>query len=354
MATYVELAQGNSYSRSSEGGASVDTAKRTFKVMRDTITETIDIPALIGIDVGDAYSSGNQVPCVGWESRPDGDSRMVLIVTFRYRSTPGGVDGSGGGGTGSDPKLSAPDVRPALYQMTSSLQEVPAPDGRVYESGGWVGPTVFRNSAGDMLEGLTRLEPVVDLSITQYSYTDQSGTLAYTGYINSDVFTFSGHSVPIHTCMFRGLNVTPYVESGFRGFQLEFQFSFRINWCQSVTYGDSALGWDQPIVDAGYNIINTGLNSGSVEQEHLNYTLDTQGNIASPRTLKGGGKMRAQVPASGVDGGERQINCANPVLLNANGSPRARNLAPRVIRAQTQPETTFGDNFQYWGINSFY
>jgi len=286
MATFVELAQGNSYSRSSEGGASVDTAKRTFKVMRDNITETIDIPALIGIDVGSAYSDGTQVPCVGWESRPDGDSRMVLIVTFRYRSTPGGVDGSGGGGTGGDPKLSAPDVRPALYQMTSSLQEVPAPDGYVYESGGWVGPGVFRNSAGDMLEGLTRLEPVVDLSITQYSYTDQSNILAYTGYINSDVFTFSGHSVPIHTCMFRGLNVTPYVESGFRGFQLEFQFSFRINWCQSVTYGDSALGWDQPIVDAGYNIINTGLNSGSVEQEHLNYTLDEQLNIASPRRLR--------------------------------------------------------------------
>jgi len=154
--------------------------------------------------------------------------------------------------------------------------------------------------------------------------------------------------------MFRGLNVTPYVESGFRGFQLEFQFSFRINWCQSVTYGDSALGWDQPIVDAGYNIINTGLNSGSVEQEHLNYTLDEQGNIASPRTLKGGGKKRAQVPASGVDGGERQINCANPVLLNANGSPRARSLPPRVIRAQTQPEMVFGNNFSAFGINSFY
>ncbi len=360
MATVVELAQGNRYSRSSEGGGSVDTATRTFKVVRDSITESIDTPALCGIDVGDPYSDGNQVPCVGWESVPDGDSRMVLIVTFRYRSTPGGVDGSGGGGGGggggSDPRLRSPEARPALYQLSSTLQEVPAVGGEVLTSVGYAEVAAFKNSAGDLIEGLTRLEPIVNLQITQYSYIDQSGLLQYTGSVNSDQFVFSGHTVPAHCCIFQGLSVSPYVESGFRGFQLEFQFSFRWNYCPGVQFnGYSPLGWDQPIVESGYNIINTGLNNSFVQQEHLVYELDDDGNIASPKTLRNqGGKVRAQIPAAGVGGGERQHGAASPVLLNADGSPRARWLGALVNRAQTQPDMVFGNNFSNFGVNSFY
>lgn len=353
---FSELAQGNTFTRSSEGGASVDSAQRQFKVLLNEPYEAWAPPDYLGIDIGDPYSETDPIPCVSWEARPEGDSRVVIIVTYRYRSTPGGVDGSGGGGQGGDPRLKAPNVRPALYSMSSSLQEVPAVGGSMRVGGGYLVQPAFKNSAGDLLEGLTRLEPVITLQITQYSFTDQSSLLQYTGSINSDQFVFSGHTVPVHCCMFQALNASPYVESGFRGFQLDFQFSFRWNFCPGVQYNaNDPLGWDQPIVDAGYNIINIGLGDSTVEQEHLVYALDDEGFIVNPKELQGSGaKVRAQIPAAGAGSKERQHGAASPVLLNTSGSPRSRSLDPIVWRMQTQPATAFGNNFSNFGINSFY
>jgi len=356
---FSELAQGNVFTRSSEGGASVDSAQRQFKVLLNEPGESWSVPGYLGIDVGDPYSATDQIPCVSWEGRYDGDSRMVVIVTYRYRSTPGGVDGSGGGGGGGDPRLSRPEVRPALYSLSSSLQEVPAVGGAYLTPSGFVNESAIRNTAGDLLEGLTRLEPVVTLQITQYSFTDQSGLLQYTGSINSDQFVFSGHTVPVHCCMFQSLNASPYVESGFRGFQLDFQFSFRWNFCPGVEdNGTDPLGWDQPIVMSGYNIINTGLGAAGVQQEHLLCKLDEDesGFLKTPLELGlPNQKVRAQIPAQADQSGRtRQHAAASPVLLNIDGSPRSRSLPPLVYRYQTQPATAFGNNFSNFGINSFY
>lgn len=368
----VELAQGNSYTRTSEGGSGgVDSAQRQFKVILNAPNETWTVEEAVGIAIGDPYHPENQIPCVSYETRPDGDSRTVRIVTFRYRSTPGGVDGSGsgggggedgggggGGGIGSDPKLKSPEVRPALYTMSSSLQEVPAVGGAYLSPGGYVAESAFKNPAGDLLEGLTRLEPVVTLQITQYSFSDQSGLLQYTGAINSDTFAFSGHAVPVHCCMFQSLSATPYVESGFRGFQLDFQFSFRWNYCPGVEdNGNDPLGWDQPIVMSGYNIINSGLGSPGVEQEHLLYKLNQdEAFLKTPLELGlPNQKVRAQIPAQAdPDGRPRQHSAASPVLLNIDGTPRSRSLPPLVYRYQTQPAIVFGNNFSNFGINSFY
>lgn len=361
--SFVELAQGNTFTRSSEGGSSVDAAQRQFKVVLNAPNEEWLVDEVLGIKIGDPYTETNQIPCVSWEARADGDSRLVKIVTFRYRSTPGGVDGSGGGGGGgggSDPRLKSPEVRPALYQLSSSLQEVPAVGGGVRtDSGVYTETSAFTNSAGDLLEGMTKLEPVVNLQITQYSYTDQSGLLQYTGFVNSDQFVFSGHTVPIHCCMFNGLSVTPYVESGFRGFQLQFQFAFRWNYCPGVQFnGNAPLGWDQPVVDSGYNIYNDGLGRQDVEHEHLLYKLDADesGFVEEPPTLaRQGEKVRAQIPGQADASGRlRQHAAASPVLLNTDGTPRFRSLDPIVWRFRTQPETTFGNNFSNFGINSFY
>lgn len=357
----VELAQGNSYTRTSEGGSGgVNSAQRQFKVILNSPAETWTVESAVGIAIGDPYHPQNKIPCVSYETRPEGDSRTVKIVTFRYRSSPGGVDPSGGGfGSGSDPKLKSPPARPALYTMSSSLQEVPAVGGAYLAPGGYVAESAFKNTAGDLLEGLTRLEPVVTLQITQYSFADQSGLLQYTGAINSDTFSFSGHTVPVHCCMFQSLNASPYVESGFRGFQLDFQFSFRWNYCPGVqANGNHPLGWDQPIVMSGYNIINSGLGSSDVEQEHLLYKLDDDdsGFLQEPLVLgKPNQKVRAQIPAQ-VDssGRSRQHGAASPVLLNTDGTPRSRSLPPLVYRYQTQPSIVFGDNFSSFGINSFY
>ncbi len=360
----VELAQGNSYTRTSEGGSGgVDSAQRQFKVILNSPNETWTVESAVGIAIGSPYHPENKIPCVSYESRPDGDSRTVKIVTFRYRSTPGGVDGSGSGGGGarggSDPKLRSPEVRPALYTMSSSLQEIPAVGGAYLSPNGYVAESAFMNPAGDLLEGLTRLEPVVTLQITQYSLSDKSGLLQYTGTINADSFAFSGHTVPTHCCMFQSLNVSPYVESGFRGFQLDFQFSFRWNYCRNVqNNGTQPLGWDQPIVMSGYNIINSGLDNPAVEQEHLLYKLDDDdsGFLQEPLVLgRPGKKVRAQIPAQeDASGRPRQHGAASPVLLNNDGTPRSRSLPPLVFRYMTQPSIVFGDNFSNFGINSFY
>ena len=292
-------------------------------------------------------------------SRMAFDPSIRLSTDISTASTPGGVDGSGGGGGGGDPRLSRPEVRPALYSLSSSLQEVPAVGGAYLTPNGFVNESAITNTAGDLLEGLTRLEPVVTLQITQYSFTDQSGLLQYTGSINSDQFVFSGHTVPVHCCMFQSLNASPYVESGFRGFQLDFQFSFRWNFCPGVEdNGTAPLGWDQPIVMSGYNIINTGLGAVGVQQEHLLCKLDEDesGFLKTPLELGlPNQKVRAQIPAQADQSGRtRQHAAASPVLLNIDGSPRSRSLPPLVYRYQTQPAVAFGNNFSNFGINSFY
>jgi hypothetical protein len=351
----VELAQGNVFTRSSDSGSGVDTAQRVYKILLNSPNETLDVPTECGIDVGSSYMSSYPIPCVGWEARHEGDSRMVVIVTFRYRSTPGGANSSGGG---DDPRLSQPTSRPALYSLSSSLQEFPAIAGRIYGQSGsaqWGSWSAVENSAGDHLEGLTKLEPVVTAKITQYSYTDQSASLAYVGYINSDQFSFSGHTVPVHCCMFQSLNVSPYVESGFRGFQVEFEFVFRNNVCNAISYGSTSLGWDSPIINSGYNIINSGLGTSGVAQEHLAYErAGSSQYIKEPKSLINPGvKTRAQIPGAGSEEGETQHESASPVLLNIDGTPRDRSYGPIIWRVQTQPEMTFGNNFSSFGINSF-
>ena len=52
---------------------------------------------MIGINIGDVYTEGDPIPCVSFEGRMEGTSRTVVIVTVRYRSTPGGQPSSGGG-----------------------------------------------------------------------------------------------------------------------------------------------------------------------------------------------------------------------------------------------------------------
>ena len=108
---------------------------------------------MIGINIGDVYTEGDPIPCVSFEGRMEGTSRTVVIVTVRYRSTPGGQPSSGGGsgvtvgrGAGSareldhrqitDPRTQSPELRPPLYTMSSSLQQAANPMGRRHKDNG--------------------------------------------------------------------------------------------------------------------------------------------------------------------------------------------------------------------------
>jgi len=89
-----ELAQGNAFGRSSDGGGAADNATRKFKVLLNSPNEAWDIFAAIGVNIGDLYSASNPIPCVSVEATHDGDSRVVCIVTAQYRSSAGAAPGA--------------------------------------------------------------------------------------------------------------------------------------------------------------------------------------------------------------------------------------------------------------------
>ena len=351
-----ELAQGKSFSRSAEGGQLADQATRTWKILLNSPNESFIISDAVGVNIGDPLGSENPIPCVSLDVKADGESRMVRIVTAQYRTT---------AGTGNaDPGLTEPAQRPALYSMSTSLTEIAAWGGAPVSngvSGAWV-PAV--NPVGDLVDGVTRLEPVVNINIDQYSYSDMSQLLAYCGYVNSDSFTFSNLSVGAHCCMLQSISSTPVVEQfggvTFRGFKVTFGFAVRAHWALTRE-GFQAIGWDMAVPQTGFSIINYGLASpDEVDISALTLQHDETGKVqlnseGTPQTYAfgtGNKKTRAMVTVPASQGGWTQRPSAQPVALNDNGTPRSRTATPMVLvnRVCIQPEMAFGSNFSNFGI----
>lgn len=347
-----ELAQGNSFGVTSEDGGGAYQATRSWKVILNSPDEAININAVTGVNVGSLYSSTNRIPCVSIEARADGESRLVRIITATYRASPSAAPGA------EDPKTQEPTARPALYSMTTSLSEIAAWGGRRVtggSSGSWQ-PAV--NPVGDLVDGISRLEPVVNINIDQYSATDMSNLLGYCGYVNSDAITFSYLSIGVHCCMLQGISSTPVVEqfgaNTFRGFKVSFQFSVRAHY--TITRdGATAIGWDLAVPQTGFNIINSGLGTASVDQKALVLNQDEQGKVVTPFGLASGtdgDRVRAMVPIA-IKDGFTQRPASQPVALNDDGTPRnVLTQTPKVLinRICLQPETAFGNNFSNFGI----
>jgi hypothetical protein len=360
-----ELAQGLAFSRSSEGGSDAYQATRKWRVLLASPSENWDIAAAVGLNIGDPYSASNRIPCVSLDVAADGESRLVRIVTAQFRSSPG--IGS------TDPGTQSPTLRPALYSMTTSLTEIAAWGGAPVsggESGAWI-PAV--NPVGDLVDGVTRLEPVVNINIDQYSYSDMSQLLAYCGYVNSDIFTFSNLSVGIHCCMLQSISSQAIVEqfgdTTFRGFKVSFGFAVRAHWTLTRE-GFQAIGWDMAVPQTGFNIINTGIGRNDVDQR----ALALQHSDLKVMKLAGGQlviadgtegtKVRAMVTVPSADKpdagtyGYTQRPAAQPVALNDDGTPRNADAFPMsqkvlINRVCIQPEMDFGNNFANFGIRWF-
>lgn len=354
-----ELSQGNTFSLSSDGGGDAYSATRSWKVILSSPGEYINVNDVTGVNIGDPYSSANPIPCVSVEGRPDGDSRLVKIITATYRATVGG-----GGGDATDPKTQSPAVRPAMYSMTTTLTEIAAWGGNPIVGGSSVGWQPAVNPAGDLVDGLTRLEPVVTINIDQYSTSDQSGLLAYTGYVNSGDFTFSGLSIAKHCAMLQGISSRPVVEtfgnSIFRGFMVTFSFGVRAHWAITRD-GFQPIGWDMAVPLTGFTIINDGLDTAGIDPRALVLQHDeATGNVKIPLQYAShngqstqGDRVRAMVTIPSRAGGWAQNPAAQPVALNDNGTPRdTRTANPKVLinRICLQPEMPFGDNFSSFGI----
>jgi hypothetical protein len=347
-----ELAQGNAYSRSSDGGGSAYQATRKWRVLLSAPNESWDVHQAIGVQIGDAYGPNEPLPCVSVEAAADGESRHVRIVTATYRTSPSAAPGI------ADPKTQEPTVRPALYSMSTSLTEIAAWGGKLVTSGvsgAWQPNT---NPTGQLVDGLSRLEPVVTVSVEQYSASDQSQLLQYTGYVNSDTFAFSSLTILPHGCMLQSVASNPVVEqfggAQFRGFKVSFGFAIRAHWT-ATRNGTEAIGWDMAVPQTGFDIVNTGLGRSDVDQRTLSLE-HSQGKVVTPYALAAntsGSKMRASVALPAPNGGEVQRPSAQPVALNDDGTPRnVQTQNPKVLinRICIQPERSFGNNFSAFGI----
>jgi hypothetical protein len=355
-----ELAQGKSFSRSAEGGGLADQATRTWKILLNSPDEAFIISSAVGVNIGDPLGSANPIPCVSLDVKADGESRMVRIVTAQYRTT------AGIGNT--DPGSQTPTQRPALYSMTTSLTEIAAWGGSPVVGGASTGWTPAVNPAGDLVDGITRLEPVVNINIDQYSSSDMSQLLAYCGYVNSDTFNFSNLSVGVHCCMLQSVSSNPVVEqfgnTTFRGFKVTFGFAVRAHW--TITrHGFQAIGWDMAVPQTGFNIFNSGTSRDDVDQkalalQHRNGKVSIVGSssvVLADGLVNTKTRAMVTVPAT-EDGGYIQRPSAQPVALNDDGTPRnAANFSvdQKVLinRICIQPEMAFGRNFSNFGIRWF-
>jgi hypothetical protein len=354
-----EIAQGNAFSLSSDGGGSAYRATRKWKVLLNAPNENWDIFQTIHVNIGDLYSATNPIPCVSVEASHEGEDRMLCIVTAEYRSSPGSDPAA------PDPKSQDPTARPALYSMTTSLSEIAAWSGKVVTNGSSVAISPATNPAGDLVDGITRLEPVVTINIDQYSPADESQILGYCGFVNQSPFTFSNLTIGTHCCMLQSVTSTPVVEqfgtTTFRGFKITFIFAVRAHWALTRN-GYEPIGWDIAVPQTGFNIINSGLNDPTVDQkalvlQHELGRVKMDGDKPAALASNATGKVRAMVTVSATgsdDGGFTQIPCAQPIALNDNGTPRNVESGGILInRLCLQPEMNFGTNFSAFGIRWF-
>lgn len=335
-----ELAQGNSFGRSAEGGNLADQAQRVFKIILNSPNESVDIFQAIGVNIGDPYSGNNPIPCVSIEGRADGESRLVRIVTASYRTTVGDDGG------GQDPGTQPPDVRPANFSTSTSLYEAPAYSWITYPGGTTSDPVA--NVLGDPIDGVTRMEAITTIRVTQFSATPGTIFSVHCGTINKEQMNLGGYlSCDPHTVLFRGVEATPHVETFgstvYRGFMNSFEFAYRANF----VFGKGNCGWDATPLHTGFNVkaFAPGGNNGDRDPygqplKYKDYELVKP--LALPDDVSAGDKVRAFVKIVNFENGKvSQQPSAQPVALNEDGTPRNTETAyPKVIiwRRQVQPD----------------
>jgi len=349
MAQVSEKTSGNQVSRSSNEGQLADSATRVFRVMLDSLNESFDIQQTCDVRIGDAHPINTNLYCVSFDARYDGESRMVLLCTFQYQSTPS-ASASGGGG---DPRSVAPDARPANWTIGSSLYEVPLRSffGRRTGAQQWGFPEPAKNPAGDMYDGVTAFDALVTISIVQFEATDPTKHARHIGAINSEQITLGSLQMPPHTVMFRGLSCQPVAESWggllYRGWNCTYEFAYKAN-DTNIHVGEDGvggfipveLGWDIALPQTGFNVRAFAPPGDATKDEVTGQPLKHKGGkIDSPDALPdgivAGKKVRGMIEIFEYEnGGRSQLPCAQPIALNDSGRPRRSSLQPLIYGYQ--------------------
>lgn len=349
-----EVASGAQFTRSSNEGAIADSQTRVFKIVLKEPGEYVDFQKECGIYVGDPHPSNAGIFCQSFEGRFDGESRMVLLATFNYATkasaaSSGGGDGGGGGGGG------APDIRPANWTTSVATYESPVRTWKKVVGGVAGAASAAENPAGDMYDGIVKLEPIVTISITQPQSIDPLANVAAVGCINSSPLKCGTQTFPKATVMLRSIQSSPVVEAYgnriFRGWSATYEFLYKRN--PAFIYGPDGFGDSFSEVDIGWDIAvpQTGFNvsafapPGGASQDAYGQPLKHGGDgdptefrgrilepIALPDGIEAGEKVRAMIKIfSYENGGASQLPSAQPIALNDDGTPRSSDADPKVL-----------------------
>ena len=240
---WTELTQGQTFSRTSEEDGIHDTAQRVFKVLLVSPAEVFDPQAYLGVYIGTIHPYNNNLICFSFDAKFDGESRMVTLVTFNYRSFASAAASSGR----PDPKIIQPEVRPANWSTETSLMEIPAPTWCEFGSGKWVVP----------------INPAVTIT---YSTKKKSFTLKWVPAVNQTV------------------------ASPVTGYRIEYSTNYGMTWRLATTAPASAKSYSRKIARdtmwriAAVNDVNNGLGPYMWADEN---GVDGDRVVAAPATPTG-------------------------------------------------------------------
>ena len=353
-----EISQGNQFSRSANEGQLADSATRTFRVLLNSPSEVFDIQATCGVFVGNPHPTNPNIYCASFDAKYEGDSRMVLVATFNYQSAATASDSGGGGGDGGSKTIS-PEIRPANWSISTELTEVPVRRWALrLGSGSWANFTSTRNPAGDLYEGLTKLQPMTTIKVTQFvlgGAEDPTRNTIYVGTINSKAIGLGFLNIEPHTMMLRSISATPAIESFGRlvrrGWTAEYTFLIRNEYVDVtfVTVGEANatevvnVGWDAAIIVEGRNVRAFNPVGAAAWQDPYGQPLKAgpdgapldPNNLSLPDGVAVGSKQRAHVGITGFsDRGMSQSPAGEPIALNLDGTPRkVTDARPPIVRA---------------------
>jgi len=332
---------------------------RAFKILTDNPLDIdyLDVQGITGVYVGDLYPGVPAAVCDSFELKPDGDSRVCWVATATYTTSDISLEngtGAGGDDNNPDPRSLSPDVRPANWTTSTTTIEVPSWWWMPIDEQGNVGQAqMATNPAKDMYDGITILQPIVNISVEQYVSGDQLVFSSAVGKVNSNQGRIGSLNLFPRSVLFRSIACKPHTERfgrrTWRGWLATFEFSYKPNF---NNYLNRMIGWDVAIPITGFNCINDGLGRadvevGSLQLELVDESLGVIKNWPNPALCPGlvGEKVRANVLVSGNIPGTKaaQRPSAQPIPLNRDGTPRNQKLAAneRVLVQQAQVYDSF-------------
>jgi hypothetical protein len=289
--------------------------------------EALDIQKDCGVYIGNNHPQNDNIFCTAFDAKYEGDSRLVLLCTFQYGSTPSS-EGSGGG---EDPKSVPPDIRPPNVTTSTSTAELPIFEWRKVNDDLEVDtgrPIPAKNSAGDMYDGITTLTYLSTIAVEQFVPNDPTRDLTFVGCVNQVELKLGSLTILPRTLMLRGLTMKPTIESWgdrmYRGWMATYEFVYKPE------------TWDLRIPQTGYNVKAFNVNIQGVDNygqplRHENGKVKVP--LALPEGVTPGEKVRAMVKVFEYEnGGVSQLPSAQPVALNDNGYPMAESVEPLIKR----------------------